>query len=50
MTIYSNGDGGQNKMDRILVDQHSTLQRHMASQHEVCNYNSFINIIDVSDN
>jgi hypothetical protein len=32
------GDGGcSTKTDRILVDEHSTLRRHLASLHKVCN-------------
>ena len=31
------GAGGCSKTDRVLVDEHSTLRRHLASLHEVCN-------------
>jgi hypothetical protein len=32
---YRNGDDGHHKVDALLVDQHSTLRRHMASKHKV---------------
>lgn len=31
------GSGGCSKADRVLVDEHSTLRRHLASLHKVCN-------------
>jgi hypothetical protein len=31
------GDGGCSKADRVLVDEHSTLRRHLASLHKVRN-------------
>jgi hypothetical protein len=31
------GDGGCSKTDRVLVDEHTTLRRHLASLHKVRN-------------
>ena len=36
-SFHRSGDGGCSKADRVLVDEHFTLQRHLALLHKVCN-------------
>lgn len=33
--LHRNGDDGNNKITVDLVDEHTTLRRHMASKHKV---------------